>query len=78
MKCREKRQVLHRCKRKYSHIKNKLNKFNMKNVSKLYKTQLNKSYCEYQDKTANIIREKSRTDPKGLWKILNNIDKKKI
>ena len=49
----------------------------MKNVSKLYKTQLNKSYCEYQDKTANIIREKSRTDPKGLWKILNNIDKKK-
>jgi hypothetical protein len=21
--------------------------------------------------------EKSRTDPKGLWKILNNIDKKK-
>ena len=49
----------------------------MKNVSKLYKTQLNKSYCEYQDKTANIIREKSRTDPKGLWKILNNIDRKK-
>jgi hypothetical protein len=25
----------------------------------------------------NIIREKSRTDPKGLWKILNNIDRKK-
>jgi hypothetical protein len=38
---------------------------------------LNKSYCEYQDKAANIIREKSRTDPKGLWKILNNIDRKK-
>ena len=37
---------------------------------------MNKSYCEYQDKTANIIMEKSRTDPKGLWKILNNIDKK--
>ena len=73
----KKRQVFHRCKRKYSHIKNKLNKSNMKNVSKLYKTQLNKSYCEYEDKTANIIREKSRTDPKGLWKILNNIDKKK-
>jgi flagellar motor switch protein FliG len=34
-------------------------------------------FCEYQDKTANIIREMSRTDPKGLWKILNNIDKKK-
>jgi hypothetical protein len=45
----------------------------MKNASKLYKTQLKKSYCEYQDKTANIIRKKSRTDPKGLWKILNNI-----
>jgi hypothetical protein len=45
----------------------------MKNASKLYKIQLNKSYCEYQDKTANIIREKSRTDPKGLWKILNNL-----
>jgi hypothetical protein len=27
----------------------------MKNASKLYKTQLNKSYCEYQDKTANIL-----------------------
>jgi hypothetical protein len=38
---------------------------------------LNKSYCKYQDKAANIIREKSRTDPKGLWKILNNIDRKK-
>jgi hypothetical protein len=38
---------------------------------------LNKSYCEYQDKTANIIREKSMTDLKGLWKILNNIDRKK-
>ena len=50
----------------------------MKNASKLYKTQLNKSYCEYQDKTANIIREKSRTDSKGLWKILNNIDKKNL
>lgn len=49
----------------------------MKNVSKLYETHLNKSSCEYQDKTANIIRKKSRTDPKGLWKILNNIDRKK-
>ena len=48
----------------------------MKNASNLDKTQLNKSYCEYQDKTGNIIREKSRTDPKGLWKILNNIDRK--
>ena len=38
---------------------------------------MNKSYCKYQDKAANIIREKSRTDPKGLWKILNNIDRKK-
>ena len=37
---------------------------------------MNKNDCEYQDKTANIIMEKSRTDPKGLWKILNNIDKK--
>jgi hypothetical protein len=77
MKCREKRQGFHRCKRKYSHIKNQINKTDMKNASKLYKTQLNKSYCEYQNKTANIIREKSRTDPKCLWKILNNIDKKK-
>ena len=49
----------------------------MKKASKLYKSQLNESYCEYQDKTENIIREKSRTDLKGLWKILNNIDKKK-
>jgi hypothetical protein len=32
----------------------------MKNASKFYKIQLNKSYCEYQDKTTNIIREKSR------------------
>jgi hypothetical protein len=76
MKCREKRQVFHRCNRKYSHIKNTLNKTDMKKASKLYKTQLNKSYCEYQDKTANIIREKSRTDPKGLWQILNNIVRK--
>ena len=77
MKCREKRQCFHRCKRKYSHIKHQINKTDMKNVSKLYKTQLNKSYCEYQDKTANIIREKSRTDPKGLWKILNNCSEMK-
>ena len=49
----------------------------MKKASKLYKSQLNESYCEYQDKTENIIREKSRTDLKGLWKILNNIDRKK-
>jgi hypothetical protein len=78
MKCREKRQGFHRCKKKkYIHIKHQIYKTDMKNASKLYKTQLNKSYCEYQDKTANIIREKSRTDPKGLWKILNNIDKKK-
>ena len=76
MKCWEKGQGFHRCKKKYSRIKNKINKTDMKNAGKLYKTQLNKSYCEYQDKTANIIREKSRTDPKGLWKILNNIDKK--
>jgi hypothetical protein len=39
----------------------------------ILKIELNKSYCEYQDKTTNIIREKSRTDPNGLWKILNNI-----
>jgi hypothetical protein len=64
--------------KKNSHIKNQINKTDMKNASKLYKTQLNKSYCEYQDKTANIIREKSRTDSKGLWKILNNIDKKNL
>ena len=49
----------------------------MKNASKLYRIQLNKSYCEYQDKTANIIREKSRTDLKGLWKILNNCSEMK-
>jgi hypothetical protein len=55
MKCREKRQVFHRCKRKYNHIKNKHNKTNMKNASKLNKTQLNKSYCEYQDKTAILL-----------------------
>ena len=76
MKCREKDRVSIDVK-KYSHIKNQINKTDMKNASKLYKIQLNKSYCEYQDKTANIIREKSRTDPKGLWKILNNIDRKK-
>ena len=55
MKCKEKRQGFHRCKKKYSHIKNQINKTDMKNASKLYKTQLNKSYCEYQDKTANIL-----------------------
>jgi hypothetical protein len=64
--------------KKNSHIKNQINKTGMKNASKLYKTQLNKSYCKYQDKTANIIREKSRTDPKGLWKILNNIDRAEV
>jgi hypothetical protein len=41
-----------------------------------FTNSIEQSYCEYQDKTANIIMEKSRTDPKGLWKILNNIDKK--
>jgi hypothetical protein len=30
-------------------------KLNMKNASKLYKTHLNKSYCEYQDKTEEEI-----------------------
>ena len=49
----------------------------MKKASELYETQLNKSSCEYQDKIANIIRKKSRTDRKGLWKILNNIDRNK-
>jgi hypothetical protein len=77
MKSREKRQGFHRCIKKYSHIKNQINKTDMKNTNKHYNTQLNKGYCEYQDKTANIIREKSRTDPKGLWKILNIIDKHK-
>ena len=32
----------------------------MKNASIFNKTQLNKNYCKYQDKTANIIREKSQ------------------
>ena len=76
MKCREKDRVSKDV-NENSHIKNQINKTDMKNASKLYKIQLNKSYCEYQDKTANIIREKSRTDPKGLWKILNNIDRTK-
>jgi hypothetical protein len=28
-------------------------------------------------KTATALREKSKKDPKGLWKLLNNIDKPK-
>ena len=50
MKCREKR-----CKKKYIHIKHQINKTDMKNASKLYKTQLNKSYCEYQDKMQILL-----------------------
>jgi hypothetical protein len=49
----------------------------MKRASKEYKREMSKSFKEYQLKTATALREKSKKDPKGLWKLLNNIDKPK-
>jgi hypothetical protein len=53
MKCREKDRASIDV-NENSHIKNQINKTDIKNASKLYKIQLNKSYCEYQDKTGSL------------------------
>jgi hypothetical protein len=75
--CKTKRKIFHRCRRIYGHVKNQVNKNAMKRASKEYKREMSKSFKEYQLKTATALREKSKKDPKGLWKLLNNIDKPK-
>ena len=75
--CKTKRKIFHGCRRIYGHVKNQVNKNAMKRASKEYKREMSKSFKEYQLKTATALREKSKKDPKGLWKLLNNIDKPK-
>ena len=49
----------------------------MKQASKEHKSALNKANVEYQKKAADELREMSKKDTKGLWKILNNLSKSK-
>ena len=76
-KCDTKRKIFHRARKNYKQLKNAVNRVAMKEASKSYKNVLNKSFQDYQQKVADNLRKKSRSDPKGLWKILNNIDKSK-
>lgn len=45
----------------------------MKEASKSYKFELNKAYEVYQQNMGNKLRQKSKSDSKGFWKILNEI-----
>jgi len=58
--CKTKRKIFHRCRRKYGHVKNQVNKNAMKRASKEYKREMSKSFKGYQLKTATALREKSK------------------
>ena len=70
--CREKRKAFHKAKKNYNLNKSDANKRNLQTAYKSYKAEMNSSYQNYQFKMENELRKKSNSDPRELWKILNN------
>ena len=71
--CKAKRKQFHKSRKKYSFMKNVENRNLLNAHSKEYKYTLNKNYKKYQSDIERDLREKSKTDPKSLWKLLKKM-----
>jgi len=69
--CNKIRKEFNKARDVYKKVKNEVNKNSLNNKAKEYKTVLNKNYFQYQKKCEDEIRRASKSDSKGLWKILN-------
>ena len=74
--CKEKRNKFHESRERYKQEKNIENRQRMKQSSKDYKREINKSYNKYQFEMEKEIRNTSKTDSRQFWKILNKLNGK--
>ena len=74
--CKRKRKLFHQAKKTYDINVNGENRSNLCSVSKLYKKELHRAHRDYLTKTEKELREYLMSDPKKLWKILKDFDKK--
>ncbi|KAK3096812.1 hypothetical protein FSP39_003531 [Pinctada imbricata] len=74
--CKEKRNKFYESRERYKQEKNIENRQRMKQSSKDYKREINKSYSKYQFEMEKEIRNTSKTDSRQFWKILNKLNGK--
>ncbi|CAG2245049.1 EIF4B [Mytilus edulis] len=72
--CKSKRNLFHQARQRYGNLKSKENKKALKEASKSYKKELNRSYNDFQMNTAKDLRKLAKSDPKRLWQKLNSIN----
>ncbi|CAG2240694.1 unnamed protein product [Mytilus edulis] len=75
--CKSKRNLFHQARQRYGNLKSKENKKALKEASKSYKKELNRSYNDFQMNTAKDLRKLAKSDPKRLWQKLNSINTNK-
>jgi len=73
--CHEKRGKFHEAKKKHNSLKTDETRHALKVACKEYKYMMNKCFHEHQFKLENDLRKTSETEPKELWKILNNMNR---
>ncbi|KAK3109114.1 hypothetical protein FSP39_023343 [Pinctada imbricata] len=74
--CHEKRKIFHEYREKYKQDKCVENRQRMKQSSKDYKKEINKSFEKYQFHMEKELRNKSKVNPRQYWKILNKLNGK--
>lgn len=74
-KCSISRKKFHKARKRYSFLKNAENRRKMRLASKEHKTTLNNAFVNYQQRAADELRKMSKKDTKGLWKILNKLNR---
>ena len=69
-----KRLDFHKAKNAHYHVKSDETRLKLKKCSKEYKAAINKAYTDYTFQAENNLRNAANTEPKELWKILNNLN----
>ena len=75
--CHQKRREFHDAKRKNSRLKTDESRAELKFCSKAYKTVMGKAFSDYQFRVENDLRNTADSEPRELWRILNNLSRSK-
>lgn len=72
--CAEKRKEFNKLRDKYKHDKSDQVKNELNLKAKEFRNAMNKSFELFQEQNATKLRQTSKSDPKEMWKILNNMN----
>ncbi|CAC5423481.1 unnamed protein product [Mytilus coruscus] len=74
--CEEKRRLFHKARKSYNRFKNEANRTCLSVASRNYKSAMDTSFKQYQDKITSDLRTSSKSDTKKFWNILNRCTEK--